>query len=841
MAGTIKGITIDIGGNTAPLNKALEGVNKTSRDLQAELKQVERLLKLDPTNTELLSQKQKLLAESVDNTKQKLDTLKEAEKQVQEQVQKGKISEEQYRAFQREVASTEVKLKSLTTEQQKYNSKCDDTVTEIKDVTKSFDNAGDKALSFGDVLKANVISDAVVGGVKNLGDAIKDIAIQTGSATGTIQAKLGTTKEEAEKLTEVAKAVWKDGFGDGISDVTSDLAVVKQYLGNISDEELQGVLKNAYTISDVFGSDVNESVKSVKTMMSNFGISSNQAFDLITSGFQNGLDYSGEFLDTLNEYSPQFASMGLSADEAMKMLKNGVDNGAFSLDKVADSMKEFNIRIKDGSNTTKEGLKTLGIDYDNLMKQINSGTMTTGDAMQLIVDKLKEQKDTTTQNLAGVNLFGTQWEDVGKDVILSLNNVNGSLDNVNGSTSKAGDAVQNNLGTKFEKASRGMQEAFSPLAEQLLDLTNNIMPDIQGFLQWITDNSSFVIALIAGIGAGFITWNVASMISGVVKAIKAFQLANEGATIAQWALNAAQNANPIGIIVMLIAGLVTAIITLWNTNEDFRNAVIGIWDKIKGAMKTAIDAVVKVLGNIIDFFKQLPDKIWNGLLSIITKFIEWRADLLTWISTNFVLIISSIVDFFKSLPGKVWNAIVGIIEKFANIKSELIKWANNNLPSFIAKFVEFMLDLPKKMGDIGKNIVHGIWDGISGAVGWLKDKITGFAGGIVDNIKEKLSIHSPSRVLADEVGKYMAQGIGVGFENEMSSVSTNMAKAIPTNKHDYSIKNPDSRGTDANNVSGGFSVKIENFINNRTQDVQAFAEELEFYRKQRNTGMRGAY
>ena len=83
MAGTIKGITIDIGGNTAPLNKALEGVNKTSRDLQAELKQVERLLKLDPTNTELLSQKQKLLAESVDNTKQKLDTLKEAEKQVQ--------------------------------------------------------------------------------------------------------------------------------------------------------------------------------------------------------------------------------------------------------------------------------------------------------------------------------------------------------------------------------------------------------------------------------------------------------------------------------------------------------------------------------------------------------------------------------------------------------------------------------------------------------------------------------------------------------------------------------------------------------------------------------------
>jgi hypothetical protein len=145
------------------------------------------------------------------------------------------------------------------------------------------------------------------------------------------------------------------------------------------------------------------------------------------------------------------------------------------------------------------------------------------------------------------------------------------------------------------------------------------------------------------------------------------------------------------------------------------------------------------------------------------------------------------------------------------------------------------------MGNIGKNIVHGIWDGISGAVGWLKDKITGFAGGIVDSIKDNLGIHSPSKVLADSVGKYMAQGIGVGFEDEMSSVSTNMAKAIPTNKRDYSIKNPDSSVTDANNDSGGFSVKIENFINNRTQDVQAFAEELEFYRKQKNTGIGGAY
>lgn len=121
MAGKIKGITIEIAGNTQPLNKALEDVNKKSKDLQDELKQVERLLKLDPKNTELLAQKQKILAEAIENTKGKLDTLKEAERQAQEQFKQGKIGEEQYRALQREIAWTEQHLGTLETDLYEYS------------------------------------------------------------------------------------------------------------------------------------------------------------------------------------------------------------------------------------------------------------------------------------------------------------------------------------------------------------------------------------------------------------------------------------------------------------------------------------------------------------------------------------------------------------------------------------------------------------------------------------------------------------------------------------------------------------------------------------------------
>ncbi|QNU66915.1 phage tail tape measure protein [Ruminiclostridium herbifermentans] len=854
MAGTIKGITIEIGGNTSPLNKALEGVNKNSRNLQSELKQVEKLLKLDPTNTELLEQKQKLLAESVDNTSNKLKTLKQAEAQVQEQVKEGKVSEEQYRAFQREIVQTEISLKKLVQEQEDFNNtlnntsnelegvsgKMKDTSKEVNNTSNNFDDAKDKALSFGDVLKANVIGNFIVNGLKNIGSAIKDIAIQANSASGLIQAKLGLTKQEAKDLTSVAKSIWKDGFGENVIDVTNDLAIVKQYLGDISNEELKGVTEKAYTISNVFGTEVNESVKSVKTMMDNFGVSSTEAFDIITVGFQNGLDFSGEFLDTLNEYAPQFASMGLSADEAMKMLKNGVDNGAFSLDKVADAMKEFNIRIMDGSNTTREGLNSIGINYDDLLKKINNGTMTTGQVMQLVIDKLKEQDDATTQNLSGVALFGTQWEDLGKKAVLSLNDVNNGINSISGATDKASQAVKDDLGTKLTTATRGIQEAFAPLAEDLLDMVNNIMPNLKSALQWIVDNSGIVKAGILGIGAGFIVWNVSSTIFGVVEAIKAFRLANEGATIAQAALNLVMNANPIGIIITVIAGLITAIIALWNTNEDFRNALIGIWEgitstvsgainKIKGFFNVIIDFVksnwqglllllvnpftgafkllydncesfrnfvddfvekVKTafkttIDKIVSFFSQLPGRVATQLINLVTKFTEWKANITTWIITNLPMIISSFVGFFAELPSKVWNVINGVIDKFASLKEELIRWANEHLPSFIAKFIEFMMELPNKMINIGMNIVEGIWKGISSAVGWLKDKISGFVGGIVDEIKDSLGIHSPSRVLADEVGKYMAQGIGVGFEDEMNQVSTNMAKAIPVKRQEY--------------------------------------------------------
>lgn len=736
-----------------------------------------------------------------------------------------------------------------------------ETSDNVDDLSDNLDDASDHATSFGEIFTASVAGQAVVSGVKNLISGIGEIATQASEASGMIQAKLGLTTKEAKKLTDTSKKIWSDGFGDNVQEVNDDLATVRQYLGDISDNDLQDILENAEIVKKVFGADVSESVKSAKTMMDNFGISSSDAFDLITVGYQNGLDYSGEFLDTLNEYSPQFSAMGLSAQDAMKMMENGVDAGAFSLDKVADAMKEFNIRIKDGSTTTSEGLSLIGLNVDEISKKLADGSMTSGQAMQLVISSLENTDDKVTQNIAGVDLFGTQWEDTTSDVILALDDTNDSLSNVEGATKKAGDAANDNIGTNFKKAIRGLQDAVEPLAEKMLDFANNVMPKVQTALQWVSDNGSIIAASIAGIVTAIAGFKIAGTVLGLVKSFKEYQVATETATVIQWAFNAAVDAfgGPIGLAITLIAAAVSAIIVLWNTNEDFRNTVINIWNTIKDTVSTVIGAIVgfftetipnaiqtaidwftsipenilsalssvvdslagwasdiiswvaeaipaiidsivsffselpykigyaigyaigtlvswaasviswvvtnvpNIIEAIINFFVALPGRIYNAIITVLSSFASWVSSMIASAKTNIPKIISAIISFFKSLPGKIYSAIVGAIGRLAAWASSMLSTAKAKIPAIISTIVGFFKELPGKMLTIGENVVKGFWKGVTSFAKWLWDNIKGFGSGIVDGFKKALGIHSPSKVMADEVGKYIPAGIAVGM------------------------------------------------------------------------------
>ncbi|EPR07744.1 phage tail protein [Ruminiclostridium papyrosolvens] len=648
--GTIKGITVEIGGNTGPLNKALGDVDKTSRGLQNELRQVERLLKLDPTNTELLAQKQKLLADSVDNTKSKLNTLKEAEKQVQEQVKQGKISEEQYRAFQREVAKTEIELKKIEDQAKKTN--------------KEIDFLGEKSEKMNNFMKGATVAAA------GIGTGLIGMAVQAGAAAddiNTLAKQTGLSTEQIQKFQYASDRidVSMETLTGSMAKLTRNMESARQ--GSKNQEEAFKAL--GITITDNEGK------------------------------LRDNQDVFNEVIDALGK------------------MENETQRDALAMQIFGKSAQDLNPLILGGA----EDLKKYGEEAE---------------AAGLILSQ---------EALDGANAFADGVDKLKATAMSSFGVIGGQI------------------------------------AEKLVPAIENLSKLIENVVRWIVDNQAIVLATITAIGVGLAAWNIVTMVQGIIGFTKAL----EGATLAQKLFNLAMTANPIALIATLVAGLVAAIIVLWNTNEDFRDAIIGIWEKIKSAVFTAVEKVKGVFNTVIDFIKGN----WQALLLMIVnpfagafKLLYDNCDGFKNFVDGFV---NDVVKFFKGLPGKVWNAIIGIKDKFNNLKSELINWANNNLPSFIAKFVGFMLELPNKMANIGKNIVEGIWNGMTGAVGWLKDKITGFANGIVNSIKSVLDIHSPSRVLADEVGKYMAQGIGMGFEAEMGSVSSNMAKAIPVNKKDY--------------------------------------------------------
>ena len=335
----IKGITIEIDGDTTKLGKALDGAEKSSKDLQTELKGVNSLLKLDPSNVELLRQKQDLLTQSISSTEQKLNTLKQAQVQVQAQFERGDITVEQYRDFQREIIATEQKLKRLKDEQKDFGSVVEQ---QMKVAGKKVEELGGKVEETGK--KFSILS---AGAVAGLGYAVKNAGSLEG-AVNKVSVATGTSKEKTEELKEVLKSIHDNNYGEDYNDIAEKMALVKQNLGDISNTDLQNITERAYMLEDAFGMDFNETLRGINGLMTNMGLTAEQAFDYLVVGAQNGLDKSGELADNIAEYSQLWGQAGFSAEEMFVILQNGLDSGAYNLDKVNDLVKEMGISLTDG-------------------------------------------------------------------------------------------------------------------------------------------------------------------------------------------------------------------------------------------------------------------------------------------------------------------------------------------------------------------------------------------------------------------------------------------------------------------------------------------------------------
>lgn len=650
----IKGLTIAINGETTGLDKALSGVNKRSKDLQSELREVEKLLKLDPSNTELLAQKQKLLAESIQSAKEKLDTLKTSLEQAQEKLAKGEIGEDQFRALQREVIKAEQSLG-------KFESQAEDSGNEIE-------KAGKKAKKSGD------------------------------------DAEKGTSGWE--KLASTGgKAALAIGAAAGVAAVTLGKAVVTQF------SELE---QNLGGSEAVFGEYAVEIQKTGEDAYKNLGLSQS------------------EYLATANKMGALFQGAGIEQQESLTLTTEAMQRAA-------------------------DMASVMGIDQSSAMEAVTGaakGNYTMMDNLGVKMD------DTSVKAYAMANGFSGAWAEASN-------------------SEKARYAMQMFFETTSQYAGNFARESEQTISGSIGMMEAALSSFVAGLGNADADMQNLTQNLIDSFGA--VVDNIKPVLENVVKALPE---AIEG-------------------ILPVLDDLLPSIIT----------TIINIFSQIA---KAAINLIPELIPTIVESGTQLIFALVEGISEAIPEIIPAAIEsVLTFVDAlldNIDLLVGASLAIVVGIANGVIDALPKLIEKIPEIVEKIVSAIIDNAPEFasaaisiiaalavgIVKSIPEVLDaigelvlaaikaiskLPEMMVDIGANIVKGIWEGIKSMAKWAKDKVSDFANGLVDGVKNVLGIHSPSKVFAG-IGGYMAEGLGNGFVDQMRAVSKQISTSIPTDFED---------------------------------------------------------
>ena len=393
----------------------------------------------------------------------------------------------------------------------------------LDDVTGKLENVNWKAVAVGGAVGG--IAVATGKAVVEAGKYLADLGNEYNTAINQLSAATGATGDELDALGESVKNIYAQGLGDDFADVADGLAATQQ-ASDLTGEALERATAAGFNLRDVFDYDVSESARAASALMKNFGIDAEEAYGLIAVGAQNGADKNGDLLDTLNEYSPQFAALGLSADQFIGTLVEGADAGLFSIDKVGDAVKEFNIRAKDGSDTSREVFESLGLNADKMFAAFSAGGDTAEAAFFDTVEALNSMDDPLARNAAGVALFGTQFEDLEAGVLPVLASIETAAYDGAAALQQINDVKYNDLGSAFEAIKRSaevsllpmasmiantltalapiLRETFEAIAPVITETLNACMPFVQQFLMGMGQALQTVLPMVSQLAAGLL-------------------------------------------------------------------------------------------------------------------------------------------------------------------------------------------------------------------------------------------------------------------------------------------------------------------------------------------------
>lgn len=660
MASTIKGITVKIAGDTIDLQKSLKAVQSSSASLQRELTAINKQLKFDPENTVLLTQKQEVLKEQIENSKSALKKLLDVQDQVEEQAKNGEISTEQYRAYQREVEKAKSKLETFTKQlaetEEKANainlefarsemSKTETSVGKVGDSFKNLENKSNKT----DLSKVKKEMDDVKSSADNLKSAVGDALKEAGAAATTVggaltgavisanseekalnslQAQTGLTTEELSKYESIIGEIYKDNFGESQEDIANTLSKIKQVTDEQDPQKLKDMAENLYTLEGTFDNfDISETLRGINGLMTNMGLTADEAFDYIVKGAQNGLNYSGELGDNIAEYSQIWGQAGFDAEQMFSILENGTKNGAYNLDKVNDFVKEFTISLSDGR--IEENLGSFSKGTGEIFKKWKDGKATASDVFYSVISDLKNTKNEQKALTTASTVWSALGEDNAMKVIKSLGNVNKNYKNVKGSMEKIKDIKYDDVESDWASLGRTVQtDVINPIGKSLF-------PEVKKLCKFASKHTDDIIPTLKQIGvlttaiwSGKKATKIVTEIKNLWGAYKSLKAATDAAKISQEGLNTAQKANLWGLVAGLVVGAIGEIWAFSEANDSAKQSQEELNEAQEKAkeeiqeLKDANDEYVqskKDAASEVESEFQYYEGLWGELKKIVDK------------------------------------------------------------------------------------------------------------------------------------------------------------------------------------------------------------------------------
>ena len=726
--------------------RAFEAMNVTILNQQANISRTEREIN---QYTNLLNDLQNeatrtntafnRLQEQISRQENELNTLRRAYANVV--LEQGETSTEAQQLATR--------ISQLNQDLNQNRTRLQNAQSAANNLTGSLNDTGDSAKDSGDgfTIMKGALASLVADGIKSVIGALGDLIIEVSKAESKFQAMTGVTTQEMENFDAQMQELYNKNYGESLQDVGDKMAYIMQVTKEVDPTKIKELTENAMTLEDTFGSDFNETIRGVSNLMNHFGIDSETAFDLFAKGSQLGLDYTSELGDNIAEYGGNFQQAGYTADEYFQLLVNGSKGGAYNLDKVNDSINEVKNRLGDG--TIEKNLNIFSKETQNAFNEWQNGNGTMKGVIDSIVKDIANCTNEQDKLTMAATAFGTMGEDANLKVVESLTTVGDDFKDVKGTMESVKDVRYDDIGSSLSELGRTLK------SELLQPIVDTIEPVIKSFVNWILDNLPIVEPIIVGLATAFVTLAGALAIQGIIT----------GVTKAMSLLNTTMLANPITWVVVAIAGLVAAFVTLWNKSEAFRNFWIGLWENIKivaqavweaitGFFSSAWETIQSIWNGVGDFFSS----IWEGIKTILEPIAQWFYDVVIapieqriqfvvlaftvawelvsqlaksawelilsvwqvvsdWFNSN---VIQPVINFFKNA----WELISQLAETCWKVIqtawSIVSNWFNNNVIQPISNFFKTAWELISKLAEGCWKAIQTVWSTVSA---WFNDNI----------------------------------------------------------------------------------------------------------------------